>query len=83
MTPSNNTRGNSLDKFCHYRAKLVSYSSFNIFNTKNISMGVTNSIVHLAIEETYKKHSIYIFTKEVMDNYVHLFVNCPLQYSIL
>ncbi|MFP4402706.1 MAG: hypothetical protein ACLFPL_05780 [Candidatus Nanoarchaeia archaeon] len=46
-------------------------------------MGVTNSIVHLAIEETYKKHSIYIFTKEVMDNYVHLFVNCPLQYSIL
>ena len=83
MTSTDNNRENSLDKFCHsigqnwYHIVLVTYKRRRIFQ-----WSITNSIAHLAIEEICKKHSIDIFTKEVMDNHVHLFVYCPPQYFI-
>lgn len=83
MTSTNSNRENSLDKFCHsigqnwFHIVLVTYKRGRIFQ-----WNITNSIAHLAIEETCRKHCIEIFTKEIMDNHIHLFVNCPPQYSI-
>jgi len=35
-----------------------------------------------AIDSVCKTHSIDLFTKEVMDDHVHLFVSCPPEFSI-
>ena len=80
---SKKERDNALDKFCHsigqnwYHIVLVTYKRRRIFQWK-----ITNTIAQEAIEFVCNKHSIDIFTKEVMDNHVHLFVSCPPKYSI-
>jgi putative transposase len=80
---SNNNKENNLDKFCHsigqnwYHIVLVTYKRRRIFQWK-----ITNAIANEAIEFVCKKHNIFIFTKEVMDEHVHLFVNCPPEFSI-
>lgn len=82
MTPSSN-RDNSLDKFCHslgqnwYHIVLVTYKRRRIFQ-----WDITNTIAQEAIEFVCQRHQIEIFAKEVMDNHVHLFVNCPPRLSI-
>lgn len=82
MTPSS-LKENSLDKFCHslgqnwYHIVLVTQRRRRIFQWK-----ITNSIAHNAIEYVCQRHKISIFTKEVMDNHVHLFVSCPPEFSI-
>ena len=56
---------------------MVTYKRRRIFQWK-----ITNAIAQEAIEFVCNKHKIEIFTKEVMDNHVHLFVNCPPKLSI-
>ncbi len=80
---SNNNKENNLDKFCHsigqnwYHVVLVTYKRRRVFQWK-----ITNTIANEAIEYVCNKHDISIFTKEVMNEHVHLFVNCPPKYSI-
>lgn len=79
----NNSKDNELHKFCHsigqnwYHIVLVTKNRRRIFQ-----WGITNAIACEAIEHVCKKHSISIFTKEVMDNHVHLFITCPPEFSI-
>ena len=79
----NNSNDNGLNKFCHsigqnwYHIVLVTKNRRRIFQWK-----ITNIIAEEAIDFVCKKHSISIFTKEVMDNHVHLFITCPPEFSI-
>lgn len=82
MTSKQNDRS-QLDKFCHsigqnwYHVVLVTQRRRRVFQWQ-----ITNTIAHEAIEYVCEKHRISIFTKEVTDNHVHLFVNCPPNLSI-
>jgi len=79
----NNSKTNELHKFCHsvgqnwYPVVLVTQRRRRIFQWKE-----TNLIAHQAIDLICKKHNISIFTKEVMNDHVHLFVTCPPEFSI-
>jgi len=80
---SKKDKENNLDKFCHslgqnwYHIVLVTYKRRRIFQWK-----ITNTIAHEAIEFVCFKHNISIFTKEVMNEHVHIFVSCPPNLSI-
>ena len=82
MTHSN-SKENDLHKFCHnvgqnwYHVVLVTQKRRRIFQWKE-----TNAIAHGAIELVCRTHNISIFTKEVMNDHVHLFVTCPPEFSI-
>lgn len=79
----NNYKTNKLHKFCHsvgqnwYHIVLVTQRRRRLFQWKE-----TNLIAHQAISLICKNHNISIFTKEVMNDHVHLFVICPPEFSI-
>ena len=78
-----NSKAEDLHKFCHsvgqnwYHVVLVTKRRRRLFQWKE-----TNAIAHEAIRLVCKKHSISIFTKEVMNDHVHLFITCPPEFSI-
>jgi putative transposase len=78
------TSGSSeLKKFSHnlgqnwYHIVLVTKMRGKIFQWKQ-----TNVIANRAFEDVCQKHSIDLFSKEVMPDHVHLFVSCPPNYSV-
>jgi putative transposase len=79
----NNSQTKELHKFCHsvgqnwYHVVLVTQRRRRLFQWKE-----TNTIAHQAIDLVCKNHNISIFTKEVMNDHVHLFVSCPPEFSI-
>jgi putative transposase len=78
----NNSKKKELDKFCHsvgqnwYHVVLVTQRRRRLFQWKE-----TNFIANEAIDLVCKKHKISIFTKEVMNDHVHLFITCPPEFS--
>jgi putative transposase len=79
----NNSNETSLDKFSHsigqnwYHIVLVPKKRYAIFQWPQIKLCADE-----AFEFVSKNHKIRIFTKEIMDDHVHLFVTCPPEYSI-
>ena len=79
----NNSKSNELNKFCHsigqnwYHVVLVTKKRMRFFQWKE-----TNAIANDAFDFVCKKHNISIFTKEIMDNHIHLFITCPPEFSI-
>ena len=79
----NNSKHNELHKFCHnvdqnwYHVVLVTQRRRRIFQWKE-----TNAIAHQAIDLVCKNHNISIFTKEVMNDHIHLFVTCSPEFSV-
>jgi len=77
------SKSDELNKFCHsvgqnwYHIVLVTKNRRRLFQWKE-----TNAIANRAIELVCLKHNISIFTKEVMNDHVHLFVTCPPEFSI-
>jgi putative transposase len=73
----------SLDKFSHslgqnwYHIVLVPKKRYAVFQWPQIKQSAEE-----AFELVCSRHNISIFTKEIMDNHVHLFVNCPPDFSI-
>ena len=73
----------SLDKFSHslgqnwYHIVLVPKKRYAIFQWPQIKITADE-----AFEFVCEKHGISIFTKEIMDNHVHLFVDCPPKFSV-
>jgi len=82
MTYSN-SNDKSLDKFSHslgqnwYHIVLVPKKRYSVFQWPQIKLAAEE-----AFEFVCEKHKIKIFTKEIMDNHVHLFVDCPPEFSI-
>ena len=79
----NKNNDKSLDKFSHslgqnwYHIVLVPKKRYDIFKWPQIK-----ETAELAFNYVCRKHNISIFTKEIMDDHVHLFVNCPPEFSI-
>ena len=79
----NKSKQNDLHKFCHsagqnwYHIVLVTKRRMRFFQWE-----ITNAIANEAFENVCRTHKINIFTKEIMDNHVHLFVSCPPEFSI-
>lgn len=73
----------SLDKFSHslgqnwYHIVLVPKKRYSIFQWPQIK-----ATAEEAFEFVCNNHKIEIFTKEIMDDHVHLFVSCPPEFSI-
>ena len=76
-------KDNSLDKFSHslgqnwYHIVLIPKKRYSIFQWPQIKNSANE-----AFEFVCKNHNIKIFTKEIMDDHVHLFVSCPPEFSI-
>ena len=73
----------SLDKFSHslgqnwYHIVLIPKRRYAVFQWPQIKESAET-----AFDLVCKKHNISIFTKEIMDDHVHLFLNCPPEFSI-
>lgn len=82
MTYKNN-EDNSLDKFSHslgqnwYHIVLIPKKRYSVFQWPQIKLSAEE-----AFEFVCNTHHIKIFTKEIMDDHVHLFVSCPPEFSI-
>lgn len=79
----NKNNDKSLDKFSHslgqnwYHIVLIPKKRYAVFQWPQIK-----ETAELAFAYVCKKHNISIFTKEIMDDHVHLFVNCPPEFSV-
>ena len=73
----------SLDKFSHslgqnwYHIVLIPKKRYAIFQWPQIK-----NTANEAFEFVCNNHNIKIFTKEIMDDHVHLFVSCPPEFSV-
>jgi len=73
----------SLDKFLHslgqnwYHVVLIPKKRYAVFQWPQIKKSGEE-----AFEFVCKKHEIKIFTKEIMNDHVHLFITCPPEFSI-
>lgn len=79
----NNNNDFCLDKFSHslgqnwYHIVLVPKKRYAIFQWPQIKKSADE-----AFEFVCNNHNIKIFTKEIMDDHIHLFVSCPPDFSI-
>lgn len=79
----NNKKDNSLEKFSHsigqnwYHLVLVPKKRFPLFQWE-----ITRDLMNDAIDNVCQRHSIKVFEKEVMEDHVHLFVDCPPDFGI-
>jgi len=73
----------SLDKFSHslgqnwYHIVLIPKKRYAVFQWPQIKQSAEKAF-HIICDN----HNIKIFTKEIMNDHVHLFVNCPPDYSV-
>ena len=78
-----NNNDNSLNKFSHsigqnwFHLVFVPKKRCPVFQYEK-----TKLLAEKAIEKVCKNHNIQIFEKEVMEDHVHLFIDCPPSYSI-
>jgi len=79
----NKIKDKSLDKFSHslgqnwYHIVLIPKKRYAIFQWPQIKKSADE-----AFESVCENHNIKIFTKEIMDDHVHLFVSCPPEFSV-
>ncbi len=77
------SKDKSLDKFSHslgqnwYHIVLIPKKRYAIFQWPQIKNSANE-----AFEFVCNNHNIKIFTKEIMDDHVHLFVSCPPEFSV-
>jgi putative transposase len=60
-----------------YHVVLISKYRYPIFRQEH-----QRALALDALDWICKRHKIDLYTKEVMDDHVHLFVSCPPEYSI-
>jgi putative transposase len=81
MTNKNNDT--SLKKFSHsigqnwFHLVLIPKKRYPVFQYEK-----TNLLAEEAFDVVCKNHKIEIFEKEVMEDHVHIFVDCPPEYGI-
>tara|TARA_Y100000310_G_C20131657_1_gene556123 strand:- start:80 stop:517 length:438 start_codon:yes stop_codon:yes gene_type:complete len=80
MSSGNSTE---LKRFAHsigqnwYHVVLIPKGRYPVF-----AQGYQRSLANQSIDWICDRHNIDLFTKEVMEDHVHLFVSCPPDYSI-
>jgi putative transposase len=76
-------KSNELKKFSHsigqnwYHVVLIPKARYPIFKYPN-----QRDLIDESIDKVCMKHQIEIFTKQIMEDHVHLFITCPPDYSI-
>ena len=79
----NTEKSNELKKFSHcigqnwYHVVLIPKARYPVFKYAN-----QRDLIDECIDKVCKNHQIEIFSKQIMDDHVHLFITCPPDYSI-
>ncbi len=78
-----NSENSSLNKFAHnlgqnwYHVVLIPKKRYPVFQNE-----IQRNVMNDAIDYVCKRHNLDLFTKEVMADHVHLFIDCPPHFSI-
>lgn len=78
-----NSENSTLNKFAHnlgqnwYHVVLVPKKRYPVFQSE-----IQRKVMHEAIDYVCQRHNLSLFTKEIMPDHVHLFIECPPHFSI-